>query len=60
MHLTEILRHYEVGYRHNPKQFYPNSFEVECVQRRLVLVAQVKRHVRKNFRVVGILKVRRH
>lgn len=56
MHLTEILRHYDVGFRHNPKQFYPNSFQVEQQQRRLVLVAVVKRHVGKNFRIVGIVR----
>lgn len=55
-HLSEILRHYEVGFRHSPKHFYPNSFQVEMEQRRLVLVARVKRHVGKNFRIVGVVR----
>lgn len=56
LHLTEILRRYEVGFRHNPKHFLPNSFVVEREERRLVLVARVKRHVGKNFRIVGIIR----
>ena len=59
MHLSEILRNYDVGFRHSPRHFYPNSFQVEQQERRLVLVAKVKRHMRKNYRIVGVLKVKR-
>lgn len=59
MKLQEIERDYRVGFRHNPKHFYPNSFNVETEGRRLVLVAVVKRHLRKRIRIVGILKPRR-
>lgn len=57
--LQRILQDYDIGFRHNPKQFYPNSFRVEMEERRLVLVAKVKRHIKKRFRVVGIVKERR-
>jgi hypothetical protein len=56
LHLSEITKQYEIGFRHSPSHFYPNSFEIERQERRLVLVAVVKRHVGKRFRVVGILK----
>lgn len=59
MHLSEIIKDYEVGYRHNPKHFYPNSFRIEQQERRLVLVAVVKKHIGKNFKIVGILKEKR-
>lgn len=59
MQLNEILRNYRLAQRHNPKHFYPNTFEIEIKDSRLVLVAVVKRHVRKKFRIVGILKPRR-
>lgn len=54
--LREIQRHYDISYRHNPKHFYGNSFAVEHTEKRLLLVAVVKRHVRKRFRVVGVLR----
>ena len=37
-------------------QFYPNSFRVEKEGRKLLLVGRVKKHLRKGFRVVGVLK----
>ena len=60
MRLSEITKEYRVGYRHNPSHFYSNSFQIEFQDRRLVLVAVVKRHIGKRFRVVGILKEKRH
>lgn len=57
--LRDIEKEYRVGFRHNPNQFYPNSFRVEGSEKRLLLVAVVKRHVGKNFRIVGVLKPRR-
>ena len=59
MHLSEITRDYRVAFRHNPKHFYPGSFRIEAENRRLIVVAVVKRHVGKNYRVVGILKRKR-
>lgn len=59
MRLKDVEIEYRVGYRHNPKQFYGNSFRVENEGRRLVLVGVVKRHVGKRYRIVGILKPRR-
>jgi len=56
MHLSEIERDYVITYQHNPSHFYPNSFKVEQIERRLVLVAVVKKHIGKNFKVVGFLK----
>lgn len=58
MKIQEIESEYRVGYVHNPKQFYPNSFKVEKVGKRLCVVAIVKRHVGKRFRIVGVLKPR--
>lgn len=58
MKLTEIEANYKVGYRHSPKHFLPGTFQVEREGKRLVLVAIVKRHVGKRFRIVGVLKVR--
>ncbi len=58
MKLSEIEEEYKVGYRHNPRHFYSNSFQVEEAGRRLLLVAVVKRHVGKNYRIVGVLKPR--
>lgn len=59
MRLDQVLKEYRLAPRHNPKHFYPNTFEVELVENRLVLVAVVKKHVGKRFRIVGILKPRR-
>lgn len=58
MRLDEVQKYYRIAYRHNPKHFYPNSFQVESGERSLVLVAVVKRHVKKRFRIVGVLKPR--
>lgn len=58
MKLEDATDGYHVGYRHNPKQFYPNSFQVEYCDGKLVLVGRVKRHIGKKFRIVGILKRR--
>lgn len=59
MKLREVLRDYRLAPRHNPKHFQSDSFQVEIMDSRLVLVAVVKRNVRKNYRIVGILKPRR-
>lgn len=56
MNLKELLHHYEVGFRHNPKQFYGNTFEVEPQENRLVVVAVAKKHIKKKFRIVGVVK----
>lgn len=56
MRLDQILRDYRPGYIHNPDEFYPNSFRVETEGRRLVLVAVVKRHIKKRYRIVAVLK----
>ncbi len=56
MRYDQVLKSYRVGLRHNPKHFYANSFQIERQERRLVLVAVVKRHVGKRFRIVGVLK----
>jgi hypothetical protein len=58
MHLSEIEKNYDIGFRHNPSHFYPNSFQVEHQERRLVLVAVVKRHIKKRYRIVGVLKAK--
>jgi hypothetical protein len=49
---------YRVGLRHSPDDFYPNSFHVETEGRRLIIVAVAKKHIRKKFRIVGVLKPR--
>jgi hypothetical protein len=59
MKLNRLLQEYEVSFRHNPKQFYNGSFRVEMEEKRLIVVAVVKRHIGKNFRIVGIVKRRR-
>lgn len=62
MKLEEVLEEYpghRIGYRHNPDHFYPNSFKVEVRGKRKLVVAKVKRHVGKRFRVVGVLKVKK-
>lgn len=59
MRLYEVLRDYRLAPRHNTKHFYPNSFNVEIQDRRLVLVGIVKRHIKKRYRIVGILKPRK-
>lgn len=59
MKLEELLRkwpEHRIGFRHNPDHFSPNTFRVERRNRRLVVVAKVKRHVGKNFTIVGVLK----
>lgn len=56
MNFKEIERDYVVGLRHNPDEFYPNSFRVEAEGRRLVVVGVVKRHIKKHYRIVGIIK----
>lgn len=62
VNLAKLQRHY-TGYRlatrHNPKHFYPNSFEVQRVGGRLMVVGRVKKHLNKNFQVVGFLKPER-
>jgi hypothetical protein len=60
MRVKQIAEQYHISYRHNPKQFVRNSFQVETEGDRLVLVAVVKRHIKKRFRIVGILKPRRN
>jgi hypothetical protein len=59
MRLEALLKEYDVGFRHNPKQFYANSFRVENIDTKLVVVAVVKRYIGKNFRIVGVVKRRR-
>lgn len=59
MKLRDIENRYEeyrVALRHNPDDFYPNTFDVETEGQRLVLVAVAKKHIRKRYRIVGILK----
>lgn len=58
MKLNQVLAKYEASYRHNPDQFYPDSFNVETEGKQLVLVGVAKRHIRKRFRVVAILRPR--
>lgn len=58
MHLAEIQAKYRLAKRHNPDDFYPNTFRVETEGSRLVLVGVVKRHLKKRYRIVGILKPR--
>lgn len=60
MRLADLERDYHVGFRHNPKQFYPNSFRIEVEGRRLILIGAPKRHLHKRFRVVAILKPRKN
>jgi len=62
MKLEEILIRYpecRIAYRHNPKHFYQNSFQVEKIGGRRLIVARVKRRCNKRFRIVGILKVKK-
>lgn len=54
--LREILRLYEVGFRHSPRHFKGNSFKVESDGVRLVVVGTVKPHIKKRYRVVGVIK----
>lgn len=56
MRLDQVLKAYHVGYRHSPDHFYPGSFEVESDGKRLILVAVVKRHIKKRYRIVGVLR----
>lgn len=56
MRYDQIAKKYHVAKIHDPEQFYPNSFAIEPDGHRLLLVAVVKRHVKKRFRIVGILK----
>lgn len=59
MKLREIqfeYSEYRLALRHNPDDFYPNTFGVEIEGPRLILVAVPKKHKRKRYRVVGILK----
>lgn len=59
MRLDQVLKEnpgYRLAARHDTGHFYPNSFEVEIVEKRLVVVAVVKRHINKRFRIVGVLK----
>lgn len=56
MRLVQATQGHRPAYVHNPKDFYPNSFRVEVEGRRLILVGVVKRHLKKNFRIVAILK----
>lgn len=56
MKLRDVCERYHIGYRHNPKQFQDGTFDVVAEGGRLVLVALVKRKVRKNFRIVGVIK----
>lgn len=56
MRYDQATRGYKVGLIHDPGQFYPKSFEIEEDGRRLLLVAVVKRHIKKRFRVVAVLK----
>lgn len=58
MRFNEATKGFRVGLRHNPRHFQTNSFRVETEGNRLVLVAVVKRKMRKRFRIVGILKPR--
>jgi hypothetical protein len=62
MRLDQLRKEYQdyvLALRHNPEHFYPSSFAVEQSDKHLVVVAVVKRHIRKNFRIVGVLKRRR-
>jgi len=58
MRLDQIPKEYRLAVIHNPKQFYPNSFGIEGAGQRLLLVGRVKRHLKKGYRIVGILKRR--
>lgn len=56
MKFEEAVSGTRYGLRHNPKDFYPNSFNVETEGRRLVVVGIAKRHIRKRFRIVAVIK----
>lgn len=56
MKLQDACQGFRLCKRHNPKHFYPNSFRVESANGRTVLVGRPKKHLRKNYRIVGILK----
>ena len=56
MNLKELMHHYDIGFRHNPKQFYGNSFQVERHEKQLVVVGVAKKHLKKRFRIVGVVK----
>lgn len=59
MRLDQVMRIYSecrLAQCHNPEHFYPNSFDVQMQDGRLVVVAVPKRRVKKNFRIVGVLK----
>lgn len=58
MKLSQIQEDYRICTVHNPKQFYPNSFQVAKEGGRVILIGRVKRHIRKSFRIVAILKPR--
>lgn len=62
MFLDQATRGYHVSYIHNPKHFQSNSFDISETERpgHIVLVGRVKRHVRKRFRIVAILKIKRY
>lgn len=59
MRLDQIERDWNPRFIHNPKHFYPNSFEIEVTGPRVILVGRVKRHLRKGYRKVAVLKKRR-
>lgn len=56
--LKDIEEEWELGYRHSPKHFYPNSFSLEGGPGRLYVVGITKRHIKKNYRIVAVVKRR--
>lgn len=56
MRIDQLEKDYRLAYIHNPKDFYPNSFQIEPAGRRVLVVGKVKKHLRKGFRRVAILK----
>lgn len=58
MKLGNVLKKYHAGFLHSPSHFISNSFEIEQDGPRLVLTGRVKRHERKHFRIVAILRAK--
>jgi len=59
MRLDQLPKEYRLACIHNPRHFYPNSFEVEANGPRLLVVGRVKKHLRKGYRLVAVLKPKR-
>lgn len=56
MKLADAVGDYRLATRHNPRHFISDSFAVEVIRGRAVVVGRVRRRELKNFRIVGFLK----